>query len=256
MSTTGLEQDLEGILGALANLCADAGDARAVAILAMGKPRIEQTSSDNWNGGQYGYTIYLEVPQTLYYQLEGKQTDLETTLMEKSHEITRLYDRESIDAFVITTELVHDPQWREKAKAWVSGQGVTNQGRARSDNIAPRMCDGLLFRSQPEIHLYKAFKSLGVSFAPLPVFIRGGETYRRIEPDFVVLKDGVVMIVEVDGDTVHRETPLDAHNRTTMLAHEGAHVERVNANECDTPQKATACAQKLLGVLQKLKTNH
>jgi len=49
------------------------------------------------------------------------------------------------------------------------------------------MCDGLLFRSQPEINLYRAFKALGITFAPLPVFIRGGETYptfRIILPAF------------------------------------------------------------------------
>lgn len=164
-------------------------------------------------------------------------------------------ENEWIAAFVLSTELVSDPQWREKARAWVSGQGVTNQGRARSDNLAPRQVDGLLFRSMPEIHLYRAFKSLGVSFAPLPVFVRGGESYRRIEPDFVVLKDGIVMIVEVDGDTVHRETPLDAHNRTTMLVHEGAHVERVNASECDTGEKAMSCAKRLITVLLKLKAS-
>ena len=117
------------------------------------------------------------------------------------------------------------------------------------------MCDGLLFRSQPEINLYREFKALGITFAPLPVFIRGGETYRRIEPDFVLFKDGIFMIVEVDGDTVHRETPLEAHNRTMMLVLEGAHVERVNAKECDTVAKAQECAARILGILDKLKAN-
>ena len=87
------------------------------------------------------------------------------------------------------------------------------------------------------------------------MFIRGGETYRRIEPDFLVLKDGLTMQVEVDGDTVHRETPLEAHNRTTMMVDEGVHVERVNASECDSEEKARDCAQRLLDVLKKLKTN-
>jgi hypothetical protein len=117
------------------------------------------------------------------------------------------------------------------------------------------MCDGLLFRSQPEINLYKALKARGITFAPLPVFIRGGDTYRRIEPDFVLFKDSIMMIVEVDGDTVHRETPLEAHYRTTLLAHEGAHVERVDAKDCETPEKARECATRLLEVLCKLKAN-
>lgn len=94
-----------------------------------------------------------------------------------------------------------DSTWRDGAKRWLAGAGISNQGRVRSDNIASREADGLLFRSVPEINLYKALKARGVSVAPLPVFVRGGKTYRRIEPDFVILKEGLVMVVEVDGDT-------------------------------------------------------
>jgi len=48
----------------------------------------------------------------------------------------------------------------------------------------------------------------------LEVFIRGGDSYRRIEPDFFIVRDGFSMGVEVDGDTVHTETPEEAHART------------------------------------------
>lgn len=255
MAKRTLAADLDKVLGALTNIFVSAGDTRAVAILAMSKARIEETDYDGWDGGQTGYTIYLEVPQALYWQLDGKQTEIEGLFKTRAQEIERLYDREWITAFVISTELVNDNKWREKAKSWVSGQGVTNQGRVRSDNLAPRQCDGLLFRSNPEIHLYRAFRKVGVPTAPLPVFVRGGETYRRIEVDFLIIKGGVTMIVEVDGDTVHRETPHEAHERLTMLAHEGVHVERVNACECETPELAAKCAAKILGVLEKLKKN-
>jgi very-short-patch-repair endonuclease len=103
--------------------------------------------------------------------------------------------------------------------------------------------------------LYKALKSLGVSFAPLAVFIRGGQTYRRIEPDFIIIRSGIVMIVEVDGDTVHLETPAEAHARTTMLVHEGAHLERVKSSECDTPVKALAYANSIIQLFSTLKAS-
>lgn len=111
----------------------------------------------------------------------------------------------------------------------------------------------MLFRSQPEIYLYQALKALGVTFAPLPVFLRGGQDYRRIEPDFLIIKDGIVMIVEVDGDTYHQELPAQAHNRLNMLSHEGAILERIFAKECETPEKAKECASKLIEVLGKHK---
>jgi hypothetical protein len=40
-----------------------------------------------------------------------------------------------------------------------------------------------------------------------------------------------------------------------MMVHEGVHLERVNATECDTLEKATACAQRLLEILEKLRFN-
>ena len=101
--------------------------------------------------------------------------------------------------------------------------------------------------------MYQALKRFGVSFAPLPVFVRGGAQYRRIEPDFVVLRDGVFFVIEVDGDTVHQESPEEAHSRTTMLLHEGALVERIKSSDCDTAEKATAAVKKLLQVLAKRK---
>jgi hypothetical protein len=93
------------------------------------------------------------------------------------------------DVFIVPADEAPS-DWRKQTLAWLRGEGVTNQGRVRSDNIAARQYDGLLFRSDQEINLYRAFKALGVTFAPLPVFVRGGNEYRRIEPDFIVVKGG------------------------------------------------------------------
>ena len=250
-----LTADLEKILGALASLFAHEGNAQIVAILTYSRASIREVDYDNWNGGTYGYEIHLESPAHFYVQIVEKQKQIEEVLKEKAQNITRLYENEYIRSFAIITELADDDGWREEAKAWMRGEGVNNQGRARSDNVAPLMSDGLLFRSRPEINLYRALKALGLSFAPLPVFIRGGETYRRIEPDFIIIKDGMILNVEVDGDTVHPESPREAHERLTMLVHEGVHVERVNSADCDTPEKAKQCAAKILGIITKLKAN-
>ena len=201
------------------------------------------------------YTVYIQLPQALYSQLRGTQEELEAEFRERATEITRLYDSEWIEEFVVSAELVEDPKWRDRAKAWVTGQGVTNQGRVRSDNLAPRECEGLLFRSQEEINLFRALRTRGVAMAPLAVFVRGdGQTYRRIEPDFLLIKRGVVMVVEVDGP-VHRESPQVASERLTMLSREGVHVERVSASECRDKERATACAERLLGIMEKLRGN-
>ena len=195
------------------------------------------------------------MPAVLYSQINKSRSDIERLIGKKAKELTRSFHNAHIHDVLINTEIAETENWREKAKAWASGQGMTNQGRVRSDNIASYTFDGLLFRSQPEINLYNALKSCGVSFAPLPVFIRGGQTYRRIEPDFVVIRSGMMMVIEVDGDTVHQETPAEAHARTSMLVHEGVHLERVRAAECDTPDKATRCAQRLLAILAQVQAS-
>ncbi|MBD2294674.1 hypothetical protein H6G06_14590 [Anabaena sphaerica FACHB-251] len=235
--------NLDPLLATLTDIFANAGDTKKVAILAEATAKIKHIDCDNWNGGTDVYNLYLTIPAYLFSQIADEQETLEQEIQENiSYVLNPYMENWCIKWVVISPILSSDTQWREKAKAFVEGQGINNQGRVRSDNIASKSCDGLLFRSQPEIYLYEGFKRLGVPFAPLAVFIRGGQDYRRIEPDFLIIKDGITMIVEVDGDTVHRELPAQAHDRLNMLTHEGAIVERVLASECDTPEKAKQCA--------------
>lgn len=226
-----------------------------MAVLANAQVEIVQTGYDNWDGGIFLYSLYLLVPINLFVQLKDDRKDIEQLLFQEAQSLLISSDHDVLKEVIIKSQMSFEEGWQDKAKAWVNGKGITNQGRVRSDNIASKTCDGLLFRSEPEIYLYKALKPVGVSFAPLPVFIRGGKEYRRIEPDFVIIKDGIVMVVEVDGDTVHQESPAEAHTRTTMLVHEGAYLERVRASECNTLESAQTYATRLLQILTKLKAN-
>ena len=247
--------EMDALLAALARICAHDGKAREVAILGSARASITEVSHDNLNGGTYGYAIHLEIPTSLYMQIAPERELIEKAFVDMIEPFVRRYSNEFIEQFVISTEVIACEGWQEKALAWVAGKGTTNQGRVRSDNIASRTCDGLLFRSQPEIHLYRALKEAGIVFAPLPVVIRGGQSFKRIEPDFLIFRDGILLHVEVDGDTVHQETPVEAHERTTLLGREGAIIERVSALSCGTIESARICAARLLEVIQKAKQN-
>lgn len=251
-----LEQDknitTETLLATVVRLFALDGSAKEVAILASSTSRTVITDRD-WN--QDICTLFLDLPLNLYHQIQDERFEIEEKIQSKLNQLLSDQDNHYYGRVLISTQLSSDDNWREKANAWLSGSNINNQGRVRSDNIASRSCDGLLFRSQPEINFYKALKSKGVSFAPLPVFIKGGSDYRRIEPDFVIIKDGIIAVVEVDGDTVHEETPAEAHARTTMLVHEGVHVERIKASECNTEEKAKLAATKILNILDKIKAS-
>lgn len=245
--------DPDSVLGTLARLFAADGSAKEVAILTYSTPELVESGCDNWNGGTYYYTLLLHVPINLYPQIEEDKEVISAAIKEKVEVFLQGNEREILSEILIVPAVVDDPQWREKAAAWLSGAKVSNQGRVRSDNVAPLTQDGLLFRSRPEIYIYKALKATGISFAPLPVFIRGGDSYSRIEPDFVLIYKGLTMVLEVDGDTVHTETPAEAQARVRTLQHEGVHVERISASDCDTPQKAKQAADKLLSAFQKIK---
>jgi hypothetical protein len=245
--------DPAALVASIAEILKVKGQARELAVLVNSRLSITESSYDNWNGGTRGWSLSCELPASLYARIAGEErTDCETGLRDAVAEFFRPFSNDRVDAVTIAPAAEDRENWRSAANEWLSGRGINNQGRVRSDNIASLEVDGLLFRSEPEINLYRELKRRGVTFAPLPVFVRGGASYARLEPDFVVLKDGFLLVIEVDGDTYHRESPADAHRRLVPLDHEGAKIERVTAQECDTPEKAIRCAEKLLQVIDRL----
>jgi hypothetical protein len=252
----------EAIAAALAHAAMEQGDTTSVAALAVSTPRSEATGymddkGNVWNGYFSNcitlLTFYLEVPIASFGKFYRVREEVQNNLSEILSPIIMSYPQYRVDQARIVPATKAPDNWQQNALAWLSGEGVNNQGRVRSDNIAAIEHDRLFFRSEEEIKLYRALKAQGVTFAPLPVFVRGGSTYRRIEPDFVIIRNGVVVVVEVDGN--HPESPLEAHERTTMLVHEGAHVERVKASDCSTMEGAEVCAKRIVGVLGKIKAS-
>ena len=250
---SGFPMDAEQFIASVAEVLRHRGRDRELAVLVNSDVGVAKTSYDNWDGGTTGWTVSCACAAGLYARLtDDERTETESALAAVCREALRRFPGHGIDEALIAPQSVGGATWRVQATRWLAGEGVTNQGRVRSNNIASLECDGLLFRSEAEIHLYRALKRLGVTFAPLPVFVRGGQQYARLEPDFVVVKDGHVMVVEVDGDLYHTESPVEAHQRLQPLDHEGAKIERVSAGDCDTPEKAEKTAARLLAILDAM----
>jgi hypothetical protein len=244
--------ETDAFAGALAELLSLRGQTREVAILSVSTLDFKYWSFDSWDGGTHKWNLTIRTPIRLYAQFTGEEIKAaEQIILLASGEIWR-DTRHDFNDFQIAPVILPKPDWREQALQWLKGEGINNQGRVRSDNVAAREEDGLLFRSPPEIFLYRAFKESGVTFAPLPVFLKGGPTYQRIEPDFVLFRNKFLMIVEVDGDTIHRESPAEADKRTRLFKYEGAFIEHVSASECDSPETAKVCAKRLVGILHQL----
>jgi hypothetical protein len=258
VSADGFPLELDDFLYATARILALAGMREEVRLLAAQEQLAPQCIDyDRWDGGQWSWRFDLKLALMAYRALESADREImESRIKDAMREVIRANDAHSVVSVRIVMDIPKaNPTWRADAQAWATGQGLTNQGRARSTNIAPFEHDGLLFRSRPEILLYAALKATGITIAPLPVFIRGGAEYRRLEPDFVLIHRGVMMVVEVDGDAFHPEAPMEAHRRLSVLSHEGVHTERVAAAECATESGAKTCATHLIKLLERLATN-
>ncbi|MNG22946.1 hypothetical protein D3C84_1074940 [compost metagenome] len=92
-----------------------------------------------------------------------------------------------------------------------------------------------------------------LAVAPLPVFVRIGKAYNRLEPDFVVVFKGLTFIIEVDGDTYHRESPADADKRLVPLTWEGVEVRRIRASELSSDSAANVVVKDLIDFMTKRK---
>lgn len=241
-----VEQWSEPLLATLSQLLVAANELGAAEILASGRTSIDWVEHDNWDGGVdiYRLTIYV-APSEFVKRTRNDWSAVAEIILEHAREIDtgstnllRLVD--------VRPSVAPKPDWRESVLQAVRGTSINNQGRVRSDNVASIECDGLHFRSQAEVHVYRALKSAGVVFAPLPVFVQGGRSYRRLEPDFVIVSSGRSFVIEVDGDGFHNERPSQADRRTEPLENQGVFVRHISSAECDSEEKARTTVARLL----------
>ena len=118
----------------------------------------------------------------------------------------------SISWLYITPEIRYDPDWRNKARRWLPARSV-QPGPSAFGQCCTVSGRRTFVPIRAGEFLYRALKGRKISFAPLPVFVRGGELRRRVEPDFVILYRGRVLVVGLDGKHFHHETSAEAHER-------------------------------------------
>jgi hypothetical protein len=253
-----IRRKLEAIMATSARLLVRQQHITAASILANARPTCRYLYHQNHQDFgivvdvSHYFRLDLAIPADVYFSVENR-SEIEFAIDGALRTATEpVSDSHFINCRIVTS-LEEDPDWRQKTRQFISGEGITNQGRVRSDNIAARQHDGLLFRSRPEILFYEALKKAGIPFAPLSVVLRGGVQYNRIEPDFVIYNYGIMMIVEIDGDLYHSETPAAAHARLKFLLDEGAKLERVTASECETPEQAREVVARVIATIDKLR---
>lgn len=228
------------------------GDARAIAVLVSGNCHLQLWDSDF---GIDGWRLFIALPVHLFYAMsEDERRATEGAIEEVTGPFFSVTPSDALEAVVLTPLIVQAQEgWREEALRFIKGEGVTNQGRVRSDNIASKQHQGLLFRSKAEITLFVALTRAKLAVAPLPVFIRVGNAYNRLEPDFVVVYKGLTFVVEVDGDTFHRELPAEADKRLVPLTYEGVEVRRIRASDLESDAAADQAVRDLIEFMARRK---
>jgi len=228
------------------------GDARSIAVILEGTCRFSFREQD-W--GISHWDLIIGVPVPIYHAMDTAERELtEKAIDEVASPFFASNESDALRRVFITPKVsTAEDGWREEALRFIKGEGVTNQGRVRSDNIASQHYQGLLFRSKAEIVLFEALTRAQLAVAPLPVFVRIGKTYNRLEPDFVIVYKGLTFVVEVDGDTFHRELPAEAEKRLIPLTYEGVEVRRIRAADLSSSSAADEIVRELIQFMVRRK---
>lgn len=228
------------------------GDARAIATIVESECRFDLWDSDF---GIDSWKLFIALPVHIFYALSEDERKLtEEAILDVGSPFFVATPHDALRGVVITPKVsLASDGWRDEAIRYVKGEGVTNQGRVRSDNIAAKQHRGLLFRSKAEIMLFEALTRAQLAVSPLPVFVRIGKSYNRLEPDFIVVYKGLTFVVEVDGDSFHKELPAEADKRLVPLTYEGVEVRRIRASELTNDAAADAVVRDLIQFMARRK---
>ncbi len=126
---------LDALVGTAARILIARGQTLPASVLVHGDLSVRYLGHDNWNGGQNNWRLNIAVPVPTYCDL-GSRPDIETWIDEAL--IKPAASLSDIDFLrcEITAQLERDPDWRQKARQSLAGEGITNQGRVHSENVA------------------------------------------------------------------------------------------------------------------------
>jgi len=233
--------DLRAIIEVASKYC----DRRSLPVearfLRTARPSLGSYVYDEWDGGVYAWAVRLEVDISALAGVTPKERDsLEENLTTALREIVRSrYHPHFVGTVTVMARLDVLSGGRGQSLA------PTNQGRVRPDSLPSINIDGIYSRSHSERRMMDAFLVLGFVVKPIPlVLYRDGERLVRLEPDLEISYKGRTVIVEVDGPS-HTESPADAQVRLERLRTEGAIIERVRWQDCQTEAAAIKTAKAL-----------
>ncbi len=125
---------LEPLLATVVRLLSDDGKSREVAILAHAKAKLIWTDHDRALNLSI-YDLHLQIPHWLYAQVKDELDVSRQVIFDAITPFNLSYAKEAIASVIIAPMVEADDEWRDKARAWVDGKGVSNQG-----GLSNRVC--------------------------------------------------------------------------------------------------------------------
>ena len=107
---------------------------------------------------------------------------------------------------------------------------VSNNCFGHSQHPGTIMHRNFRHRSLVETFITESLYQRQFLFAPMPVFTNGS---RRIELDFLIIKDGIAVGLEIDSEQWHQESMLEAEDRLRSFRDNLIDITRVKAPAYD-----------------------
>ena len=229
------------VLLAAGKALADAGLSAEAAFLSSAAVDLRLHEATNHYGDQF-IALHAEIPTERYENLrrvlasDGQGGNLQCQFDRIADVISdTLRASESWNLWSTNVRfIVCEPAEAKPPDSPRDSSAATVNNQAAHPYVEPpqHKHDDLSFRSYSETRIYDALKQRGVLFFPLPVAVLGND--QKLEPDFVVIHQQKVGILEVHGAPYHppqRATEEAERGRRFKLLGVSVH-EFFDANRC------------------------
>jgi hypothetical protein len=91
MRNGGFPVDDEAVLDTVIRMLSASGESEAAGLLRSSRSRFEETGYDNWDGGTYTYTLYVEVAAETFIAVEDRREEIETLILARLKDATKQF---------------------------------------------------------------------------------------------------------------------------------------------------------------------
>jgi len=117
-----LPKKVEHFLAALSRLYAQEGKKQLQTIIVNSQVRvIEESSSDNWDGGMFGHALYLVIPEAVYLSIVENRYAIQEQIRGDINKLHSIQD-EFIEKVFLEMEIAEDQDWRKESGLLLAAQ--------------------------------------------------------------------------------------------------------------------------------------